>query len=257
MAADRKGRVEGKVAIVTGAVMGLGQGTAILLAQQGAKIVVSDLMEDAGQQTVETIKKQGGDAIFVKTDVSSSADVQNLMKTCARKYGTLDILHNSAGVWLQRREGPVHQVEEDVWHKTIAVNLTGTFLCCKYGIPLMMEHKSGSIINMSSIAGITASNNHSYSASKGGVVSLTRSIAVSYAPYGIRCNALCPGMMETPMTQIIRTDDDWRASYMKKTPLGRFGTTTDVAYLVLYLASDESAYVTGDIISIDGGFAAA
>jgi len=256
MASDRNGRAEGKVAIVTGAGMGLGQASAILLAQEGAKVVVSDVKADLGQATVDTIKGQGGDAIFVKADVADSAEVQELMKACVKQYDTLDVLHNSAGIWMARKDAPVAEVSEDVWHTTIAVNLTGTFLCCKYAIPIMMENKNSSIINMSSIAGITATINHCYSASKGGVLALTRSIAVSYAPYNIRANALCPGLIETPMTQPIRDDSQWGESYINKTPLGRFGKPTDIAYLILYLASDESAYVTGAAISIDGGFAA-
>jgi len=256
MAGDREGRVEGKVALVTGAGMGLGQASAILLAQEGARVVVSDIREDVGQATVDTIKGQGGDAIFVKADVSNSAEVQKLMKACVKQYDRLDVLHNSAGIWMARKDAPVAEVSEDIWHSTIAVNLTGTFLCCKYAIPIMMENNSGSIINMSSISGVAATTYHSYSASKGGIISLTRSIAVSYAPYNIRANALCPGVIETPMTQAIRDDPQWIETYIKKTPLGRLGKPTDIAYLVLYLASEESSYVTGTAISIDGGLAA-
>ncbi len=250
---NQEGRLKGKVAMVTGAGSGIGQASAILFAQQGAKVVVSDFNEKMGQATCDTITKEGGQAIFAKADVSKSAEVQALMASCVKAYGTLDALLNCAGVALVGKDGPVTEMSEETWNTTIAVNLTGTFLCCKYAIPLMLKKKSGSVINMSSMAGLIGVPNHGYSATKGGIISLTRSIAVVYAPHNVRANSICPGVIETAMTQPIRSDEQWNKMVISVTPLGRWGKAIDVANLSLFLASDESSYITGTNISIDGG----
>ena len=170
-------RLEGKVAMVTGAASGIGQASAILFAQEEAKVVVCDSNEEMGKQTVDTIKTEGGEALFVKADVSNSTEVQELMRSCVDQYGTLDVLFNCAAISLIREDGPIAEVSEEVWNATIAVNLTGTFLCCKYAIPIMVKNKRGSIINVSSLAALTAGkNNNAYSASKGGILSLTTHI---------------------------------------------------------------------------------
>ncbi len=250
-------RLEGKVAMVTGAASGIGQASAILFAQEEAKVVVCDSNEEMGKQTVDTIKTEGGEALFVKADVSNSTEVQELMRSCVDQYGTLDVLFNCAAISLIREDGPIAEVSEEVWNATIAVNLTGTFLCCKYAIPIMVKNKRGSIINVSSLAALTAGkNNNAYSASKGGILSLTRSIAVSYAAHNIRANTICPGRIETPMTEWIRSDPERKEAYMKNVPLYRIAQPVEVARLALYLASDESPHVTGTIIPIDGGLSA-
>ena len=256
MVMDREGKLADKIALVTGAGGGIGRASAILFAQEGAKVVVCDIKGEIGKETVDMIKAEGGEAIFVKADISSVVEVKELMQSCVDNYGTLDVLYNCAGVFLFEKDGPVDEVSEKVWDSTIAINLTGTFLCCKYAVPIMLENKRGSIVNMASIAALIGTDFHAYVASKGGVLSLTRSIAMSYAPNNIRANSICPGLIETPMTEPLRSDQESTDFYLSKTPLGRTGQPIEVARLALYLASDESSYVTGATFSIDGGFVA-
>jgi NAD(P)-dependent dehydrogenase (short-subunit alcohol dehydrogenase family) len=256
MAHDNKKRLNGKVALITGAGSGIGRASAVLFAQEGARILVCDINEAMGKEAVDTIMAKGGEAFFVKADVSNAADVKELMQLCVNQFSTLDILFNSAGIFLVGKDGPVAEVSEEVWNSTITVNLTGTFLCCKYAIPIMMGNKAGSIINMSSISAFVGGAPHAYSASKGGILSLTGRIAVSYAPYNIRANAICPGLIETPMTKPRINSPEWLESYKNKIPLHRTGQPIEVANFALYLASDESSYVTGTAFTIDGGLVA-
>ena len=249
-------RLEGKVAIVTGAGSGIGRATARLFAQEGARVVVCDINKETGEQTVDTVKMEGGEALFVKVDVSNSAEIQELMRSCADRYGTLDVLFNCAAVSFVKEDGPVADLSEEVWNTTIAVNLTGTFLCCKYAIPMMIENKGGSIINVLSRACLVASSSHAYSASKGGALVLTRNIAISYAPHNIRANSIAPGGIEAPMSLPARDTPETEAAYMKGLPLNRLAQPVEVARLALYLASDESPHVTGTVIPIDAGASA-
>jgi len=248
-------RLEGKVAIITGAASGIGRASAILFAQEGAKVVVCDINEEMGKQTADMIKMEGGEVLFVKADVSNSADVQELMRSCVDQYGSLDVLFNCAAVSFVKEDSPVAEVSEELWNATITVNLTGTFLCCKYAIPIMVRNKRGSIINVLSAACLVAARNHAYSASKGGVLSLTRDIAVSYAPHNIRANSIAPGTIETPMSESLRADPEGKDALLKelRVPICRWGQPIEVARLALYLASDESPYLTGTVIPIDGG----
>jgi len=250
-------RLEEKVAIVTGAGLGIGRASAILFAEEGARVVVCDINEEMGEQTVDTIKMEGGEALFMKADISNSAEVQELIRSCIDQYGTLDVLFNCAAISLITEDGPIAEVSEEVWNATIAVNLTGTFLCCKYAIPIMVKNKKGSIINVSSKVALTSGkNNNAYAASKGGVLSLTRSIAVSYAAHNIRANTICPGGIETQMNLGLRDTPEKKAAYLKGSPLYRLAQPIEVARLALYLASDESPHVTGTTIPIDGGASA-
>jgi NAD(P)-dependent dehydrogenase (short-subunit alcohol dehydrogenase family) len=253
---NKEGKLNGKIALVTGAGSGIGRESAALFSREGARILVCDINEEAGRETVSIITSEEGEAFFVKADVSNAAEVKELMKSCANHYGTLDVLYNSAGVYFIGKDGPVTEVNEEVWSSTIAVNLTGTFLCCKYAIPMMIANKAGSIINMSSISALVGNAPVAYSASKGGILSLTGRIAASYAQYNIRANALCPGLIETPMTKLRFDDSEFLESYKNKIPLRRTGKPIDVAHLALYLASDESSYVTGAAFTIDGGLVA-
>jgi len=255
------GRLEGKVAIITGGGSGLGQATALLFAREGAKVVIADWAEEGGQETAGMIKNAGGEAIFVKTDVSQSADAQNMVKTTIDTYGQLDILFNNAGIE-QIPNATTDEVPEDVWDKVISVNLKGVFLGMKYGIPPMLD-RGGVVINQASVAGIMGiSHIASYSASKGGVVQLTRGAAIEYADRNVRVNCICPGYIDTPLRRratLDRTAPKWgdKQPYRPPSPIARQGTPEEVANIALFLASDESSYVTGQAIIVDGGLSTA
>ncbi|MEK6480298.1 SDR family oxidoreductase [Catalinimonas sp. 4WD22] len=254
-------RVHNKVALVTGGASGLGRSSAILLAREGAKVVVSDLDEAQGHEVVKQIQEEGGDAIFIKQDVASENSWKDLMKAISNTYGKLHIVANSAGIGVG---GNVEEVSLEDWKRLIAINLDGVFLGTKYGIQAMREHgEGGSIINFSSIEGIVGDPNlPAYNASKGGVTLFTKSAALhcAKAGYRIRINSIHPGYIWTPMVE----------NYLKKQgsveegkkyldslhPLGHVGEPDDIGYGVVYLASDESKFVTGSELVIDGGYTA-
>lgn len=250
-----KGRLQDNVAIVTGAGSGIGRAASVRFAQEGAKVAVCELSEEMGKETVDMIKKQGGEAFFARVDVSKSPEVQAAVQSCVKRYGTLDVLYNCAGIW-RADDVPVDGMREDVWNSLIAVHLTGTFLFCKHAIQEMMKNKRGSIVNMSSTSGLVGTPRHAYSAAKGGIQALTRSIAVSYAPYNIRANAICPGPVDTPMGAKVMADPQRKKEFLETIPMGRLARADEVAGLALFLASDESSYITGDFIPIDGGYTA-
>lgn len=250
-------RLEGKVALITGAGSGIGRATAILFAQEGAKVVIADCVEEGAQETVSTIKAAGGEAIFVKTDVSQSADVQNMVETTISTYGQLDILFNNAGIE-QIPLATTDELPEEVWDKVTSVNLKGVFLGMKYGIPHMLD-RGGAVINQASIAGVIGvSHIASYSASKGGVIQLTKTAALEYATRKVRVNCICPGYIDTPLQQrarLDRTGQKWgdKPPYRPPSPVDRRGTPEEVANVALFLASGESSYITGQAIIVDGG----
>ena len=186
-------RLEGKVAIITGAGSGIGRASTHLFAREGARVAACDIDEDEGERTVGEVREAGGDAFFVKADVADSGEVRAMVAACVDRYAALDVLFNCAAVSLTMEDGPAGDVDEEVWDTTIAINLTGTFLCCKHVLPVMVENRSGSIINVISRACLVSSPIHAYSASKAGVLSLTKNIAVSYAPHNVRANAISPG----------------------------------------------------------------
>ncbi len=247
-------RLAGKVAIITGAASGMGQVAAHVFAQEGASIVVTDVNVEAGEQTIKTIREAGGTAIFVKTNVAIEDDVKAMVATALDAFGHVDILYNNAGI-MPMDDGSVTDITEITWDRIMDVNIKSAFLCSKYVIPIMMKQKKGSIINVASFVafmGCTVPQD-AYTTSKGGMLSLTKSLAVQYGPYGIRCNAVCPGPIETPLLRALWTSEEARNLRLNRIPLGRFGEAQDIIYMALYLASDESSWTTGAWLTVDGG----
>lgn len=246
------GRVEGKVAIVTGGASGIGRATAQMLAREGARVVVADLAEDGGQETVARIRTAGGEAEFVRTDVAYADQVQALVNRAVERFGGLHVLHNNA-YWAPLNT-PVVDTTEEQWQRTLDVTLKGIYLGCKYGIPAMVASGGGSIVNMGSTSALVGSPQFAaYAAAKGGVVSLTRSVAFDYGSQGIRCNVICPGLIETPATAPVLANPQRKEWLTQKILVGRVGQPDDIAAAVVYLASDESSFMTGQTLVIDGG----
>jgi NAD(P)-dependent dehydrogenase (short-subunit alcohol dehydrogenase family) len=252
-------RVKGKVAIVTGAASGLGKATALLLAREGAKIVVSDINEADGKEVVKEIKREGGEAIFVKHDVTSESDWQNVIGKTVTEFGKLDILVNNAGVMLIKE---LEKMSLEEWRGLMSVNLDGVFLGTKHAIEAMKKTGGGSIVNMSSAAGIvgTVDNTSAYCASKGAVRLFTKAAALECSKagrgYNIRVNSVHPGVIETPMTAPMLKEAALGKNMEQVQPIGYLGKPIDVAYAVLYLASDESRLSTGSELVVDGGWTA-
>jgi NAD(P)-dependent dehydrogenase (short-subunit alcohol dehydrogenase family) len=247
-------RLKGKVAIITGAASGIGQATALLFAKEGAKVVVADLDEAGGNEVVDQIRSDGGEAMFVRTDVTSTADTQSMIKSTVDAYGKLDVMFNNAGIAMRL---PVVDLPEEDWDRCVDINLKGVFLGSKYAIPEMIKNGGGSIINMASIYGIVgAPTRAAYVATKGGVANLTRGMALDYATSNVRANCLCPGFTETPLLAgVLKTQAEYQA-LAEQHPMKRLATPLEIAYGALFLASDESAFVTGIALPIDGGFTA-
>lgn len=247
-------RLEGKTAVITGAGSGLGRACAELFAREGAQVVVNDYVVEAAETTVATILGRGGQAISVPGDVSRAEDVERLMRSAVEAFGRLDVLVNNAGI-MPSGDHSVIDTPEEVWDRVLAVNVKGVYLCCRYAIPYMIKQGGGSIINMGSVVsfiGCTVPQD-AYTASKGAVEALTRSLAVQFAKYNIRVNTLCPGPIETALAKEFLTDEAARQLRLRHIPLGRFGSPEDVARAALYLASSESDWVTGISLLVDGG----
>ena len=247
------GRLDGKVAIISGGARGQGEVEAKLFAKEGAKVVFGDILDDEGRQVEAAIRQAGGEATYVHLDVTEEADWQEAVQTAVSAYGKLDILVNNAGIL--RRDG-IEETTKELWDTILAVNATGVFLGTKYAIPEMRKAGGGSIVNISSISGMIALGGPAYNASKGAVRVFTKVTAVHHADDNIRCNSVHPGPVRTPMTESTYSDPDMLAQRLQSMPLGRIGTSEDIAYGVLYLASDEAAYVTGSELVIDGGYTA-
>jgi 3(or 17)beta-hydroxysteroid dehydrogenase len=245
-------RLESKVALVSGGARGIGAAITKILAQEGAKVVIGDVLEDAGQKTAAEINDAGGECVFVRLDVTSEAAWNSAVGEAVSRFGKLDILVNNAGV---TSRGMIEDISVDDWTRVMDVNIKGGFLGTKASIPLMRANGGGSIVNISSGAAIAPQPNTSgaYSASKGAVRIFTKSTAIQYAGENIRCNSVHPGPVETDMLNLSREDDTELATMKARVPLGRFGSAEDIAYGVLYLASDESSFVTGSELVIDGG----
>ena len=246
-----KGRLNGKVAIITGAATGIGRAAAMLFSKEGAKVVVADRNVEQGELTASEIKKLGGESIFLSTDVSKASEVKNMVDEAVSAYGKLDVLVNNAGVLI--RTSRLHEVSELEWDLTLNTDVKGVFLCSKYAIPYMLEN-GGSVINVSSTSGIRASLiSSSYGVAKAGVISLTLTASQEYAENGIRFNAVVPGIIDTPQSRGSTGSTEEFELRVSENPGGRVGGPKDVAYMMLFLASDESSYVSGASFVIDGG----
>jgi NAD(P)-dependent dehydrogenase (short-subunit alcohol dehydrogenase family) len=252
------GLLEGKVCVVTGSGSGLGRECALLFAREGASVVVSDVVEDAGGETAASIERDGGEVLFLACDVTDDAQVASLFAGAVERFGRIDVSVHNAGVLLLDDAGPV-ETPLEVWHRVLAINLTGVFLSCRHAIPKLLEAGGGVIVNMASVSSFVGAANAqiAYTTSKGGVLAMTREIAVEYARQGIRANALCPGPTRTPLFEQLVTDDERIANRLEHIPLNRFAGADEVAKAALFLASDLSSYVTGAALLVDGGLSAA
>ena len=247
------GRLENKVGLVTGAGSGIGRASALAFAREGAKVVVVDTIAGSGEETVTMIRKAGGEASFVRTDVSKANEVEAMVNRTVEVYGRLDSAYNNAGVVVPPRLTP--DTREEDWDHVISVNLKGVWLCMKYEIPQMLKQGRGVIVNASSMVGLIGlAKRSAYAASKHGVVGLTKVAALEYANAGIRVNAVCPAVVSTPLVEsIISTDPEAEAQLMSMIPMGRLGTLEEIAGVVVWLCSEESSFVTGHAMLVDGG----
>lgn len=251
-----EGWLADKVAVITGGAAGMGRATALLFAQEGARVVIGDVDHRGGRSTAEEIKDTGGAATFVPCDVSKEADVIELIATAEHLYGGLNTIFNNAGI--EQPVTPSHEVSEELFDRVIGINLKGTFFGCKHAIPLLRKAGGGTIVNNSSVSAFAnVGGNISYGSSKGAIMSMTRILAIEYARENIRVNAICPGVIDTPMNrrnlEKALDQDAVRERWMAATPLGRMGTPEEIARTVLYLASDMSSFTTGIGLLIDGG----
>jgi NAD(P)-dependent dehydrogenase (short-subunit alcohol dehydrogenase family) len=248
-------KLSGKVAVVTGAAVGLGRAVAGRYAREGAAVVVADTDVSGGAAAVEQIRKDGGRAIFVQADVAKEGDVTALFQSASAEFGSIDVLYNNAAVLLYGRDVRAHELSLETWELVMRVNLGGVFLCSKHAIPFMLKQGGGSIINVGSPTGLSgcAPDLTAYSTSKAGVFGLTRVMAAAYAKDGIRVNSLIPGTMDTPMNEYLLLDEEIREQYRKAVPMGRLGRPCDVEGLALFLASDDASYCTGGLYTCDGG----
>jgi NAD(P)-dependent dehydrogenase (short-subunit alcohol dehydrogenase family) len=251
-------RLKGKVALITGAGGGIGGESALAFAAEGARIVVVDVNDKGAQETVARVKQAGGEAAFVRADVSKDKDCAAMVAFAEKTFGRLDVLFNNAGVMIGDDDDAV-KTSEDVWDRTMAINLKGVFLGCKHGIPAMRRAGGGSIINTASFVALVgaATPQLAYTASKGGVVAMTRELAVIHAREKIRVNALCPGPLKTELLMKFLDTDAKKQRRLVHIPMGRFGEAKEMAKAAVFLASDDSSYMTGAELVVDGGITAA
>jgi NAD(P)-dependent dehydrogenase (short-subunit alcohol dehydrogenase family) len=252
------GQLQDKVALVTGGASGIGRATALTFAREGAKLVIADMNEEGGQQTVHMITENGGQATFVQVDVTRAAEVEAMIGKAVETYGRLDCAHNNAGVGSRPRVR-LHELPEASWDHVIDINLKGVWLCMKYEITQMLEQGGGAIVNTSSIMGLVGSWSRSgaYNASKHGVLGLTKSAALEYAKSGIRVNAVCPGYIRTPLIeQTLSANPEMEAAIIDRHPVGRMGQPSEIAEAVVWMCSDAASFVTGHAMTVDGGYVA-
>jgi len=251
--------MNGRVALITGGSQGIGRATAIGFARRGAKVAVGDVDEDGAKETVRKITESGGDAVFVRTDVSDEGSVRELVRQTVDRFGRLDFAVNNAGI--EGDLAPTHEYERKSWDQVIGINLTGVWLCMKYEIPEMLKAGGGSIVNIASILGhVSFATTPAYSASKHGVVGLTKAAALDYAQKGIRVNAVCPGFIETPMVMErglkAGSNADAKKQLEEAHPVGRLGQPDEIASAILWLCSDGASFTTGQSVIVDGGYVA-
>jgi len=246
-------RLKDKVALITGAGMGQGRTATLIFTKEGAKVIALDINEKAGNETVEMVKNKGGDAVFIHCDVAFENQVRNALQKGISQFGKLNIIYNNAGVLWRDKDFEVTRITEENWDRVMDINLKGYVWLCKHGIPELIKQGGGSIINIGSTSALLGyeTAQDAYTSSKGAIISLTRSLAIVYAKYNIRANVIHPGAIDTPMQSV--WDDETRKFIAEETPLKRIGTPEDIAYCALFLASDESSYITGAEIVVDGG----
>ncbi len=251
-------RLDGRVASITGGGGGIGRATALLFSSEGASILVSDVDVEAGKETVEAVRDAGGDAHFVETDVSSAVAVERLYAEGEELFGGIDLLFNNAGIF-HGDDASVTDTAEPIWDRVVDVDLKGVFLCCKYGVPALRRAGGGTIVNVASFVSWmgAATPQIAYTAAKGGVLSMTREIATEFARENIRANALCPGPVDTPLLAELLSDPHQRQRRLIHIPMGRFGRADEVARAALFLASEDSSFMTGASLLVDGGITAA
>jgi NAD(P)-dependent dehydrogenase (short-subunit alcohol dehydrogenase family) len=251
-------RLDGKVALITGGGSGMGRVASVLFAREGARVVLTDVADGTGDAAAAEITGAGGEALYVHADVSDEADAEAMVKTAIDRFGRLDVLYNNAGIMLAD-DGSVDTTDESVWDRTLAINVKGVAHGCKYGVPAMIAGGGGSIINVASFVAWmgAATSQTAYTASKGAVLAMTREIAVEYARKEIRCNALCPGPIDTPLLAELLSDPARRQRRFVHIPMGRLGRAEELANAALFLASDDSSYMTGASLIVDGGITAA
>jgi NAD(P)-dependent dehydrogenase (short-subunit alcohol dehydrogenase family) len=249
------GRLDGKVVVITGAAGGIGREAALLFSEEGARVCVADVAPEAGEQTAADCRE----AFFQQVDVTDGASVDGLYRAAAERYGGIDVLYNNAGI-MPADDASILDTAEDAWQRVQDVNTKGVYLCCKHGIPHLLERGGGSVINVASFVALmgAATSQISYTASKGAVLSMSRELAVEFGGRGVRVNALCPGPVETPL--LMRLFDETPGALERRLvhlPLGRLARAQEIAYGALFLASDESSYVNGSTFLVDGGLTAA
>jgi NAD(P)-dependent dehydrogenase (short-subunit alcohol dehydrogenase family) len=251
-------RLAGRVASITGAGSGMGREAALVFAAEGARMLLSDVNAETGKATAEAVRAAGGDAHFVTTDVTDAAAVKQMYAEGEQVFGKVDVLYNNAGIF---HPGDVSVIDTDeaIWDRVIEIDLKGVFLCCKYGVPFLLRAGGGVIVNVASFVSWmgAATPQIAYTSAKGGVLSMTREIATEFARQGIRANALCPGPIETPLLQDLLADPERRERRLVHIPMGRFGDAREIARAALFLASDDSSYMTGASLLVDGGITAA
>ena len=251
-------KLKNRTAIITGGASGIGKASATLFASEGANVVIADIREDAAAGVLSLIEKDGGNATFIKTDVSRAEDCQKMVDHALKTYGSVHILFNNAGI-MHAEDNSAEGTGEDVWDRTMDINAKGVFLCCKYGIPALKKSGGGSVINTASFVSMigAATSQVAYTASKGAVLSFTRELAVIHAREGIRVNALCPGPLKTELLMKVLNTEEKKNRRLVHIPMGRFGEAEEIAKAALFLASDDSSYVTGTNFMVDGGITAA